>query len=43
MAFELDGIVKAENLKAEETRAFMSQAFAQGYVNEDGTAVTKVF
>ena len=33
---ELDGIIAAENLRADKTRVFMANAFRQGYVAEGG-------
>ena len=42
MKNELDCIISEENLKPEETEAFMALAFAEGFVNEEGTAVTKI-
>lgn len=39
---ELDAIIKAERLKADATRDFMNRAFEDGFVNENGTAVTKI-
>ena len=42
MARELDEIVATENLKPAETQDFMRKAFAEGFVSEDGTAITKI-
>jgi len=39
---ELNAIIKEENLKPEETRKFVKQAFADGYVTTTGVAITKV-
>ena len=39
---ELNAIIKEENLKPEETRKFVQQAFADGYVTTTGVAITKV-
>ena len=39
---ELDGIIKDENLRPDETRRFMEQAFSDGYVTTTGVAITKV-
>jgi type I restriction enzyme R subunit len=39
---ELNAIIKEENLKPEETRKFVQQAFADGYVTTTGVAITTV-
>ena len=39
---ELNAIIEEENLKPEETRKFVKQAFADGYVTTTGVAITKV-
>ncbi len=39
---ELQQIIDEENLNEEETRRFVKRAFHDGYVNEMGTAVTKI-
>ena len=39
---ELTGIIQSENLKENETREFMKQAFTDGYVTTTGIAITKV-
>jgi len=39
---ELDAIIAEENLKPEETRAFISHAFRDGSIPTTGTAITKV-
>ncbi|GAA5202019.1 type I restriction endonuclease subunit R [Rugosimonospora acidiphila] len=39
---ELDAIIEAENLKADETRAFIATAFRDGEIKTTGTAITKV-
>ena len=39
---ELKAIIEEENLRPEETRQFISQAFADGYVTTTGVAITKV-
>lgn len=39
---ELQDIIREENLKEAETRAFMDQAFEDGYVTTTGVAITKV-
>lgn len=39
---ELDGIIKDENLRPDETKRFMEQAFSDGYVTTTGVAITKV-
>lgn len=39
---ELKQIIKDENLKEEETRKFIDQSFADGYVTTTGLAITKV-
>ncbi len=39
---ELDAIIKDERLKADATREFINRAFEDGFVNENGTAVTKI-
>lgn len=41
-AAELDAIIAEENLKPEETRAFISHAFRDGSIPTTGTAITKV-
>ena len=40
---ELKQIIKEENLREEETRRFIDQSFADGYVTTTGLAITKVF
>lgn len=39
---ELDAIIAEEKLKPEATRDFVERAFADGFVNENGTAITKI-
>ncbi len=39
---ELDQIIEVENLKPDETRAFVRAAFRDGGVQSSGTAITKV-
>ena len=39
---ELSAIIREEGLKAKETRAFMNQSLADGYVTTTGLAITKV-
>ena len=39
---QLDTIIKEEDLKAEETEAFIKRAFADGYVTETGTGIAKI-
>jgi type I restriction enzyme R subunit len=39
---ELDQIIEGENLKPDETRAFVRAAFRDGGVQSSGTAITKV-
>ena len=39
---ELQTIIVEENLNEKETRRFVDRAFHDGYVNEMGTAVTKI-
>ena len=39
---QLDVIIKDENLKPQETEAFMKRAFADGYVTETGTGIAKI-
>ena len=39
---ELSNIIREEGLKAKETRAFMNQSLADGYVTTTGVAITKV-
>lgn len=39
---ELQTIIAEENLNEQETRRFVDRAFHDGYVNEMGTAVTKI-
>ncbi len=39
---ELDAIITEENLKAEETRAFIDHAFRDGSIPSTGTAITKI-
>ena len=39
---ELDTIISEEQLKPEETRAFMQRAFNDGYVTETGTGIAKI-
>ena len=39
---QLDEIIKQENLKPAETEAFMRRAFADGYITETGTGITKI-
>lgn len=41
-AAELDAIITAENLKPDETRAFVDAAFRDGAIRATGTAITKV-
>ncbi|MBO4599360.1 MAG: type I restriction endonuclease subunit R, partial [Bacteroidales bacterium] len=39
---QLDVIIAEENLKPEETEAFVKRAFADGYVTETGTGIAKI-
>lgn len=39
---ELQDIITEENLKQEETKQFIEQAFSDGYVTETGVSVTKI-
>jgi len=39
---ELDELIQEEKLNADETRKFIRQAFADGYVTTTGTGITKV-
>ena len=39
---QLDAIIAEENLKPEETEAFVKRAFADGYVTETGTGIAKI-
>lgn len=39
---ELDELIQEEKLNADETRKFIQQAFADGYVTTTGTGITKV-
>lgn len=39
---ELENIIKEEQLRPEETKKFMDQAFEDGYVTTTGVAITKV-
>jgi len=39
---ELDAIITEENLKPEETRAFITHAFRDGSIPTTGTAITKI-
>ena len=39
---ELDRIIEEESLNPEETQKFMENAFRDGYVQTNGTAITKV-
>ncbi|WP_298387918.1 type I restriction endonuclease subunit R [Ferrimicrobium sp.] len=39
---ELDAIIVEENLKPEETRIFIHQAFRDGFIPTTGTAITKI-
>jgi type I restriction enzyme R subunit len=39
---ELDAIIEAEGLRAEETRAFIETAFRDGAIQATGTAITRV-
>lgn len=39
---DLEEIIRQENLKAAEAREFMDRAFTDGFVNENGTAITKI-
>jgi len=41
-AAELDEIIGEENLRPDETRAFLRTAFRDGAIQESGTAITKV-
>ena len=41
-AAELDRIIHEENLNAEETRAFIDNAFRDGVIPTAGTAITRV-
>jgi type I restriction enzyme, R subunit len=39
---ELESIIAAEGLRADETRAFMDRAFRDGVIQSNGTAITKL-
>ena len=39
---QLAAIIKEENLKGPETKAFMQRAFADGYITETGTSITQI-
>ena len=39
---ELEDIIQKENLKPEEARDFMRKSFEEGYVNGNGTAITRL-
>ncbi len=39
---ELDEIIREQRLKPEETRAFVDQAFADGRIETEGTAITQI-
>ena len=39
---ELDAIIQEENLKPQETEAFMQRAFNDGYVTETGTGIADI-
>mgnify|MGYP002522464053 CR=1 FL=1 len=39
---QLDIIIKDENLKPQETVAFMKRAFSDGYLTETGTGIAKI-
>jgi hypothetical protein len=39
---ELEDIIMDEGLKADEAREFMRQSFEEGYVNGNGTAITRI-
>ena len=39
---ELESIITEENLKPDETRAFVERAFRDGAVQQSGTAITKI-
>jgi type I restriction enzyme R subunit len=39
---QLDAIIADENLKSQETHAFMQRAFNDGYVTETGTGIAKI-
>ena len=39
---QLDTIIKDENLKPQETVAFMKRAFSDGYLTETGTGIAKI-
>jgi type I restriction enzyme R subunit len=39
---QLDTIISEENLKPQETQAFMQRAFNDGYVTETGTGIAKI-
>jgi type I restriction enzyme R subunit len=41
-AEELNAIIEDENLKPEETRAFIETAFRDGEIKTTGTAITRV-
>ena len=41
-AEELDAIIEDENLKPEETRAFIETAFRDGEIQTTGTAITRI-
>lgn len=42
MKEDLETIIAEEKLKPEETRRFMEQSFADGYITSTGVAITKV-
>jgi type I restriction enzyme R subunit len=42
IAEELERIIQEENLNAEETRAFVDNAFRDGAIPSAGTAITKI-
>lgn len=39
---ELDAIIESENLRPDETRAFIETSFRDGAIRATGTAITKV-
>lgn len=42
MRNELEVIISEENLRPDETRAFVRQAFEEGNIQEDGTDITRI-
>lgn len=39
---DLNAIIENENLKPEATQEFVNRAFEDGYINDSGTAITKI-